>query len=467
MSFLSTYAFCIISFMEVSKIGRYKIIDTLGQGAMGIVYKGQDTAISRIVAIKTVKLQGTASTPDENKSMIDRFCQEARIAGRLSHPNITTIYDVGDHEGINYIVMEYVEGTPLEEIIKKKKPFSLQEKIKIIILTARALHYAHQRGVVHRDIKPANIMLLDDLQIKIMDFGIAKLSSKDTLFKTQQGLILGTPSYMSPEHLSGEQLSRQADVFSLGVFSYELLCGERPFKAENLAALIKSIVNDNPMPLSKINSSIPIEVEKIVLKSLEKNKELRYQTASEYADDLEVFLNQVEMKSTQSIPAAKGYNKEKIIGFLKKNYSFFSDFSDADLRHIFKISSKKVYRKGEVVFKEGTIGNELYIIISGEVIITKKFHKEGNTILNTLKIGDSFGEMAIVDESPRYATATAKADSILIAINEVILRNSEPKLCLKLFKNLSSILSEKLKKSDATINTLKMKIRQHERDTYV
>ena len=453
--------------MEVSKIGRYNIVGTLGQGAMGIVYKGQDTAISRTVAIKTAKLQGAASIPDENRSMVDRFCQEARIAGQLSHPNIATIYDVGECDGMNYIVMEYVDGTTMEEVIKKKKPLSLQEKIKIIILTARALHYAHQRGVVHRDIKPANIMLLDDLQIKIMDFGIAKLSSKDTLFKTQPGLILGTPYYMSPEHLSGEPLSRQTDVFSLGVFSYELLSGERPFKGENLAALLKNIVNDDPMPLSKINSLIPNKVEKIVLKSLEKNKERRYQAASEYADDLELFLNQEEMKSTQGIPAAKGYNKKNLIEHLKKNYPFFSDFTDAELQHIFKISSKKVYHKGEVVFKEGTIGNEMHIIISGEILITKKFHKEGNTIINTLKGGDSFGEMAIVDESPRYATATAKSDSILIAINEVILRNSEPRLCFKLYKNLSSILSEKLKKSDATISALKMKIRQHERDTYV
>ena len=448
--------------MKISKVGRYKIIETLGQGAMGVVYKGQDTAISRIVAIKTIKPQGSTSTPAEIKSMIDRFSHEAKISGQLSHPNITTIYDVGEHEGINYIVMEYVDGTPLEVVIEKEKPFSLQEKIKIIILTARALHYAHQRGVVHRDIKPANIMLLDDLQIKIMDFGIAKLSSKDALFKTQPGLILGTPFYMSPEHLSGEPLNRQADVYSLGVLSYELLSGKRPFNAESLPALIKSIVSDQPMPLSKISSQVSNKLEKIIFKSLEKNKEHRYQSASEYADDLELFLNKVEMKSTQNIPAAKGYNKDKIIGFLKKNYAFFSDFSDAELQHIFKISSKKNYPKGEIIFKEGTIGNEMHIIILGEVIITKKFNEKENTLLNTLKVGDSFGEMAIVDESPRYATAIANSNCILVAINEVILRNSEPRLCLKLYKNLSSVLSEKLKKSSVTINELKTKIKKYE-----
>lgn len=453
--------------MGISKIGRYEIIETLGQGAMGIVYKGRDTAISRIVAIKTIKLHEVSSTPEENKSMVDRFCHEAQIAGQLSHPNITTIYDIGEHEGINFIVMEYIEGVPLEEIIKKKKPFSLKEKIRIIILTARTLHYAHQRGVVHRDIKPANIMLIDDLQIKIMDFGIAQLSSKETLVKTQPGLVLGTPSYMSPEHLSGEPLSRQSDVFSLGVFSYELLTGEKPFKAETLVALIKTITNDDPMPLSQINSMIPSKVEQIVLKSLIKNKEQRYQAASEYADDLELFQNQEEMTSTKVIPAAKGYSKSNLIETLKNNYLFFSDFTDAELKHIFKISSKKVYRKGEVIFKEGTIGNEMYIIISGEIIITKIFKKDEIAVLNTLKAGDIFGEMAIVDESPRYATATAETDSILIAINEVILRNSEPRLCLKLFKSLSSILSEKLKKSDEIINRLKIKMKKYQQDDAV
>jgi serine/threonine-protein kinase len=423
--------------MEIAKIGRYEIIETLGQGAMGIVYKGMDTALSRIVAIKTVKLQETASTPQENKLMVDRFCHEARIAGQLSHPNIATIYDVGENDGIHFIVMEYIEGMSLEEIIKGEKSLSLKEKIKIIILTARSLHYAHHRGVVHRDIKPANIMLIDDLQVKIMDFGIAQLSSKDDLFKTQPGHILGTPSYMSPEHLSGEPLSRQSDIFSLGVFSYELLSGEKPFKSENLAALIKNIVND------------------------------RYQTANEYADDLELFLKQQEMKSTQVIPAAKGYSKENLIESLKNNYPFFSDFTDAELKHIFKISSKKVYKKGDVIFKDGTIGNEMYIIISGEITITKKFKKDDDTVLNDLKAGDIFGEMAIVDESPRYATATANSDSILIAINEVILRNSEPRLCLKLYKSLSSILSEKLKKSDETINRLKMKIKKYRGDDVV
>lgn len=444
--------------MEISKIGRYEIIEELGQGAMGVVYKGRDTAINRIVAIKTVKLLAEVSTSD-GADMVKRFYQEASIAGQLSHPNITTIYDVGENEGIHFLVMEYIEGMELSKFILEKGNIPVKEKINILILIARALHYAHQRGVIHRDIKPGNIMVVDDLQTKIMDFGIAKFTSKDALFKTQPGLILGTPAYMSPEQLSGEELNRQSDIFSLGILSYELFTRKRPFNGDNLAVLIKSIVYENPVSMSKICSQIPSEVEKIILKSLEKNQENRYQTASEFADDLELFLNQDEMVMTQNIPAAKGYDKHKLIRSLKESYSFFSDFTDTELQHIFKISSKKVYRKGSVIFKENTIGNQMYIIINGEVIITKKFNNDEETIINTLKTGDSFGEMAIMDYSPRYATAVAKMDSILIAISEVILRNSDPKLCLKLYKNLSSVLSEKLKKSDATVNTLRKKIK--------
>ncbi len=256
----------------VSKIGRYEIIEKLGQGSMGIVYKGRDTAINRIVAIKTVKLQGEESSSDKTE-MVQRFYQEARIAGQLSHPNITTVYDVGENEGIHFIVMECIEGIPLTKFISEKSTRPLKEKVNLIVLMARALHYAHQKGVIHRDIKPANIMIIDDLQVKIMDFGIAKFTSKETLLKTQPGLILGTPAYMSPEQLSGEELNRQTDIFSLGILSYELLTGRRPFLGDNLAVLIKSIVYENPIPLSKINSKISKEVERIILKSLEKKRE--------------------------------------------------------------------------------------------------------------------------------------------------------------------------------------------------
>ncbi len=441
--------------MGITKIGRYEIIEELGQGAMGIVYKGRDTAINRIVAIKTAKFPKDV-TETEKKNLIQRSYQEARIAGQLSHPNITTIYDVGEHEEMQYTVMEYVDGKELPKIMLEKKAPSFKQKINIIILIGRALHYAHQKGIIHRDIKPANIMVVDDLQIKIMDFGIAKLAaSKDSLFKTQPGLILGTPAYMSPEQLSGEDLNRQTDIFSLGVLSYELLTDKKPFQAENLTALIKNIAFENPKPASQFNSQIPREIDKILLKSLEKKREHRYQTASEFADDLELFLNQEEVVKTQTAPGSEGYNKKNLIQSLKNNYTFFSDFTDSELHDIFKISSKKIYRKGSVVFKENTIGNQMFIIISGEILITKHFKKGEETILNTLKVGDSFGEMSIMDCSPRYASAIAKSDSLLIAISEVILRNSEPKLCIKLYKNLSSILSEKLKKSDATINELR------------
>lgn len=438
-----------------STIGRYNITGKLGEGCMGVVYRGEDPSLSRIVAIKTLKIDRTAITLYQRKELIESLYYEAQVAAQLTHPNITTIYDVGESDGSPFIVMECVDGKTLEEAIKKEGSLSFEEKLKLIILSARALHYAHQRGVIHRDIKPSNIMFLEDLQVKITDFGIAKLSTNDSLSKTQQGSLVGTPHYMSPEHFSGKPINRGTDIYSLAVSAYELLSGQLPFKAKTLPSLISKIEKENPLALSEINPDIPGQVEKIIFKSLEKDPAKRHQTAAAFADDLDIFLNEENLKSTQNIPQLEGHEQSKIIGFLKKNYVLFSDLTDAEFINIFKICSKKVFQDGEVIFKEGTVSNEMYIILSGEVVIAKKHGEDASSELYTLKVGDSFGEKAFVNDAPHYASAVAKSYTVLVAINEVILRNANPILCLKIYKNLSSILSDKLQRSSEIHEKLK------------
>jgi serine/threonine-protein kinase len=262
---------------RISHLGRYQVIDTLGRGAMGTVFRGVDPAINRAVALKTIRLD-FVSDQAEAAELRDRLFREAQAAGKLSHPNIVTIYDVGTEGNLQYIAMEYLEGQTLEQLIKKQVHFSYKIIATIVSQICQALEYAHDQGIVHRDIKPANIMVLPDYSIKVMDFGIARVDSSSM---TRTGIAMGTPNYIAPELLQGKLADRRCDIFSLGVVVYELLTGRRPFKGENLTALIYSIVNDDPPPPSSINDNIPLLFDHVAIKALRKNPLERYQKASE------------------------------------------------------------------------------------------------------------------------------------------------------------------------------------------
>ncbi|MBF0337588.1 MAG: protein kinase [Nitrospirae bacterium] len=441
--------------MGLTHLGRYKILHELGHGAMGVVYKGNDTIIDRTVAIKTIKL-GKVLSSFKEKELLALFYQEVRIAGKLAHPNIAMIYDAGQHYDIHYFVMEHVSGISLKSVITDKLPLTLDDKVRILTIIANALHYAHQRGVIHRDIKPANIMLLEDYQAKIMDFGIAMLSTaKDAMARPTQDKILGTPSYMSPEQISGQDLDRLTDVFSLGAMAYEFITGRKAFPASDITSLFHKIKTEDPIAPHFILPEVDKTLSDCIMGAMKKNKEERFQSASEFADALVIFLNKSEKEGSQSARSPVEYANKDFLLALKKSYAFFSDFTLEELHTIIKISKKNTFKADEVIFKENTIGNTMYIIISGQIRITKVFSPQENpTLLNRLKVGDCFGEMAIMESAPRFATAICETDCILIAINEVVLRNSEPRLCLKLYRNLAIILSDKLRKSDAKVNAL-------------
>lgn len=269
-----------------TSLGRYQVSGLLGKGAMGNVYRGVDPAINRPVALKTIRLD-FVNDPEEEAELKERLHREAQAAGKLSHPNIVTIYDVGSEGQLQYIAMEYLEGQTLEDMIKKKVRFNYRILAQIIMQICAALQYAHEREIVHRDIKPANIMILKDYQVKVMDFGIARVESHSM---TKTGIAMGTPNYISPEQLRGKSIDKRADLFSLGVVIYELLVGKRPFRGENITSLIYSVLNHEPEKPSNVNPQIPLLFDQIVAKALEKDPKSRYQKATELIADLTNFV---------------------------------------------------------------------------------------------------------------------------------------------------------------------------------
>lgn len=266
----------------MEKIGKYEIIDLLGKGAMGIVYKALDPDIDREVAIKTIRFDLISDDEEKNELML-RFIREARAAGKLVHPNIITIHDVGKEKDMTYIVMQCIEGPSLQNWITSKKKFSAPDIIKLMLQLCDGLNFAHQNGIVHRDIKPANILLDNSGKPHICDFGVAHVEMSTI---TQTGATIGTPSYMSPEQVMGKKIDKRSDVFSLGAILYELLTGRRPFEGESITTVIYKILNEEAVPLTQVRKELPLEFEQIMKKALAKDPDDRYGSCAEMAADL-------------------------------------------------------------------------------------------------------------------------------------------------------------------------------------
>ena len=268
-------------------VARYEILGELGHGSMGIVYKARDPQIDRMVAVKTIAL--LTEDPQEQQEYRQRFFLEARAAGRLSHPGIVTIFDVGEEPESHspFIVMEYVDGRPLNKFIASPAKLPLRRSLRLAQQLAEALDYAHAQGVVHRDMKPANILVSKDGHAKITDFGIAKLNLGNI---THAGHVVGTPAYMSPEQLEGQEVDGRSDLFSLGVILYTMLTGHRPFQGNSAVTVSFKVANRDPLPASAFDSALPPELDYIIARAMAKDRAARYQTGREMALDLNSLL---------------------------------------------------------------------------------------------------------------------------------------------------------------------------------
>ncbi|HUL91231.1 MAG TPA: serine/threonine-protein kinase [Burkholderiales bacterium] len=271
-------------------LGRYEVVAELGKGAMGVVYRANDPMLNRMVAIKTIN---TEEAGHEGMAEYEaRFYTEAKAAGGLNHPNIIIIYDIGKSGHLVYMAMEYIQGKELREMLADGKPLPVAQAVDIAAQVGEGLAYAHQHQVVHRDIKPANIMITPEGRAKIADFGIARMRSSET--RTQTGVILGSPKYISPEQVVGKRADHRSDIFSLGVILYECITGSTPFNGEGLSALMYQITNHDPAPPSASNSQVPVMLDYIMAKVLAKSPEARYQSAADFANDLRECKAQIE-----------------------------------------------------------------------------------------------------------------------------------------------------------------------------
>lgn len=289
------------------RYGRYQIIEELGKGSMGVVYKAHDPQIDRTIALKVLRQDRVIS-----QEFVQRFLKEARAIGRLSHPSMVTVYDIDEDQGTIFIAMEFLTGKPLRAIMQANR-MSHEEIVDIGAQIAEALDYAHKMGVIHRDIKPSNIILDSDACVKITDFGIAHIEDPGAVHQTRAGEILGTPVYMSPEQVMGQPVDGRTDLYSLGVILYEMFTGNKPFRAQNITAIFNKIIQSDPEQPEKTDSATARAMSALIMKSLSKEPARRFQTGKEMAAHLRACLPERKSAPQPRTPALKKGHPLKLL----------------------------------------------------------------------------------------------------------------------------------------------------------
>jgi serine/threonine protein kinase len=382
------------SVSNMKQIGKYEIKKALGKGATSEVYLCRDPFANRDVAVKVIYEERLKDRGDAAKLHKKLYLTEASLAGKLQHPHVVQIYDAVVTPEMSYIVMEYVAGGTLEPFCEKDRLLPVDNIVEIIFKCTRALGFANKIGVTHRDIKPANILLTDSNDIKISDFGAALMASSD---QTQVSGI-GSPAYMSPQQIKEHPLDHRTDIYSLGVVMYQLLTGALPFNASNNFSMMYQITSVEPQPPSSLRAGIPPSVDRIVKRAMEKDLEPRYQTWEEFSMELaEAF--QTGQPGSRQVAESEKFN-------ILREMPFFSEFSDAELWEVLRISQWENLSAETTIIEDGTRGDFFCILAAGEVKVTKK-----KKLLNILRSGECFGEMAYLSKNGKARTADVSSMS--------------------------------------------------------
>ncbi len=398
-----------VDFEVPAKVGKYQLLERIGSGTCGVVYRAYDAILSRDVAIKISQVgtldQQSGKMPGAQKA----FITETLSAGRLSHPNIVTVYDAGIDGPLNYLVMEYVEGVSLKQYGRGKDQLSPHRVVSVIAEVCKAIDFSHNKGIVHRDIKPANIMIANNGSVKLLDFGIAISTTADEAAGTGRP-ALGTPNYVSPEQVSGSELGPRSDIYSLGTVLFEMLTGQQVFKAREVKELFKAILNEPAPLLTSIRKDLPSELEKVVARSLAKNPSKRYSSGAEMAEALGDVLDKM---------APPDMLKPELAGWVPviSQLKFFSKFSERKIACFASVSEIVRFNAGTTALGKGTIDNHLYVIIEGVASISGH-----NNLSAVIGPGDCFGEIGFLHANRCDSDVEVMTDIVALKVKSADVR---------------------------------------------
>jgi serine/threonine protein kinase len=410
-----------------ASIGKYLLLGELGRGATSSVYRARDTFAERDVAIKI--FNHSMADPSFGGSHRSAFLTEAALVGKLEHPHIVSLLDAAVEDEYSYVVMDYVAGGTLAQYAVMDNLLPLERVVEVVFKCSRALEYAHRMGIIHRDIKPANILVTEDFDVKLADFGVAQLEEAT---HTNIGNA-GSPAYMSPEQLTDRELTHQTDIYSLGVVMFQLLAGRLPFTASSQASLMYQIVNHSPPLLSAVRQNLPPAIEAIVEKAMQKDVKQRYQNWIEFGKDLASLFRELEAPREDFSETRKFH--------LLRNLSFFRDFRDVEIWETLRISAWRHVPANRLLIQEGERGDGFFILVDGRSEVTRENHQ-----LASLGPGDCFGEMLYFasDTALRSTTIRSTTPVLVLEIKAASLSAASDACQVQFNKSFMRILIERL-----------------------